>query len=439
MDVSCHAVYWEDNHGSWWHGVLVEAGTQSLQQTLGTGEWVKRPTEIGYNPWIILTANGVSYRATEWDFTEYPQQIGTGLLDESADTIRYMSKMATKLSELLSLEANPPATIYTDDNGMPKVEFFPGSRNILTPRDKMEMHKVGPQVNDYKLLWEILSQRLGRATLPPAFFAEYVEGGMSAATIMTAGQDILFPYVEALNTADKMRYKKATEQYRDLGPSMPLRTSYSPTNSPDVESAELTDWDIRAQGVFSIRVSRDDMSPQEYLTRINAGLAMMRDKAISAERFRREFAKIKNPAAENRDIIAEMVYMNEDVIKQLIPAALAQTGKEQLARIWEMVQNPMPPEMAGGQGGMPQGPVESINPMADPQGGGFPGMPMGGPPPQTGMLPPQVNNGLDPNVAFANPVVRAMLAQAMGGSGAGGSPPVPGTGSPIPKPTPFFR
>lgn len=442
MDVMCHAVYWEDQHESWWHGVIIENGTQSLQQTLGTGEWLKKPMEIGYNPWVILTANGVSYRSTEWDFTEYPKQIGTGLLDESADTIRYMSKMATKLSELLSLEANPPLTAYIDDSGQPKLEFLPGSRNYLTPRDKMEMHKVGPQAGDYKLLWDILSQRLGRATLPPAFFAEYVEGGFSAATIMAAGQDVLFPYVEAINTADRMRYRKALETYRDLGPSRPLRSVYTPPNTNDVESAELNDWDIRAQGVFSIKVTRDDMTPQEYLTRINAGLAMMREKAISAERFRKEFAKIKNPAAENRDVISEMVYMNEEVIKQLIPAALAQTGKEQLARLWELVQNPMPP-MGGGGGapGMPPqgGDVQGVNPMAPPDQGGMPGMPMGGPPMGGGMAPPQMNNGLDPNVAFANPIVRAMMSQAMGGGGAGGTPPIPGSGSPIQMPQPFFR
>lgn len=436
-DVMCHAVYWEDQHNSWWHGVIIDGSAHVIYNNDVSGDWLKRPVEIGYNPWIIQTANGASYRQTEWDLTEYPKQIGTGILDESADTIRYMSKMTTKLSELLSQEANPPVTLYTDDSGIPKLEFAPGSRNILTMRDKVELHRVGPQPGDYKLLWDILSQRLARATLPPAFFAEYVEGGFSAATIMAAGQDVLFPFVEALNTADKARYKKAMEQYRDLGPSRGLQTHYTGNMQSDPTSAELNDWDIRTQGVFNINVTRDDMTPQEYIARINAGLAMMREKAISAQRFRKEFAKIKNPDAENRDIIAEMVYMNEDVIKRLIPVMLANSGQKQLAALFELVQNPMPPEMMAGQ--MPP------DPFAGGQGGpggppqGMPGMPMGGQPPEAGMAPQGMNNQLDPNVAFMQPIIQQMMAQAMGGGGAGGTPPIPGTGSPIQAPPAFFR
>jgi hypothetical protein len=85
------------------------------------------------------------------------------------------------------------------------------------------------------------------------------------------------------------------------------------------------------------------MSPQEYGARINLGLAQLARDAISMETFRRDYAKVSNPRAENRKVISEKVYTSEDVIKALIPLALHQEGLVDLQKIWEQTQNPTPP------------------------------------------------------------------------------------------------
>lgn len=439
VGLTCDAIYWEDKSGehnkkpSWHHAILVS--TKDLSASQAGNEYLKKPTEIGYNPWTITTANGASYRQTEWDFDGYVKHIGTGILDESVDTFKYINKMATKLSELLTLEANPPASLYTEDGKIAKASFSPGARNFFTPRDKIELHRVGPNSGDYQLLWEILTQRLGRAGLPNAFFAEYgQESGFNTAVIMAAGKDILFPFVEAINFADALKYQKVLEQYRDFGPSQPLPSYMEPTAKGDVASAYIDAYDIQQQGTF-VKIRREDMTPQEYATRINIALAMLREKAISLERFRKEYAGIKNPHAENRQVVAEMVYMDENVIKQLVPIALSETGKDMLAQVWQMAQQPMPmdPGMMAAQGGQEMPPEMQ-------QGGGVQ-LPMGGPPVGAveGQAAVQTNDRFDPNVAALNPIVQLLQSGALGGTGGGGTPPIQGTGSPIQLPQPFFR
>jgi hypothetical protein len=423
MPVQCHAVYWQDEYQSWWHAVTLSTGVGP--STSGT-EWIKYPVELGYNPWTIVVAQGAAYRSTPWDDMGYIEDVGTGVLDESVDTFKYLNRMATKLSELLSLEANPPVSVYSGSGEVKKVSFEPGARNFLAEKDKLEAHRVGPALGDYQLLWEVLMQRLGRAGLPNAFFAEYGgETGFSSAVIMAAGKDILFPITEALNLADAMTYRKVLEIYRDFGPATPLPSQMPSDSMGGVQSAVVTAADIYQQGTF-VKVSREDMTPQELATRINLGLAMVDKKAISLETFRRDWAKLQNPKKENLQVLSELVYMNEGVIAQLVPLALTDTGQEMLRRILEMVQMGMMP------------PVDQ---MADPTQPQPPGLPPGPQPQPPGLpsqvLPPNLQAGggvltntraaqANPAAGAINPLLALLQGGARGGAGPGGTPPPPG-------------
>jgi hypothetical protein len=210
------------------------------------------------------------------------------------------------------------------------------------------------------------------------------------------------------------------------------------------------------------------MTPQEQATHINLGLAQLREKAISLETFRRDYAKLKNPAGENLKVLADMIYLNEDVVKALTPTALAASHQEFLSRVWERIQNPVPPEpQLGGPPGMPPGIPGAVpgQPGALPQGAtglqlppGLipgapgavppgplpPGLPMGtgtGLPPVLAGLPPgmPMMGGSPPQDALMNPQLAAMQelmsllnGGAQGGAGGGGLPPIPGAGSPVP-------
>jgi hypothetical protein len=438
--IRCTALYWCDADGTWWHAVLATPFATSHGRD---SEFLKKPTEIGYNPWTILTANGISHRNTPWETGDaYVEHIGTGIMDESADLFVYLNRAATKLNELLSLEANPPAAVYVENGQIKTIDLGPGARNYFTnaDRDKIELLRTGPRGDTHQMFMQLIEKRLERAGLPAAFYSE--QGGespFSAAVLMAAGKDVLFPFVEAINQADAARHRKFLEIYRDYGPSKKLRSyTYAEDNSDKLLSAEITSKEIKQQGLY-VQVTREDMTPQEYGARINLGLAQLARDAISMETFRRDYAKLKNPRAENRKVISEKVYTSEDVIKALIPVALHAEGLLDLQKLWEQTQNPVPP--AGmtpdpgqiGQGTPGQPPMPPGNPM-----GNMPGMPAV--PPNMGM-PPQLNNNLDPmTLLMQNPQMLAMLTGgALGGTGMGGTPPIPGTTGQVPPIPPFYR
>jgi hypothetical protein len=438
--IRCTAIYWCDSDGTWWHAIL--ATPFGTSRGSGESEFLKKPVELGYNPWTILTANGITHRNTPWETGDlYVEQIGTGILDESADMFTYINKAATKINELLSLEANPPAAIYLENGQIKTVDLGPGARNYFTnaDHDKIELLRTGPRGDTHELLWNILEKRLERAGLPAAFYSEGGgESPFSAAVLMAAGKDILFPFVEAINQADALKYRKVLELYRDYGPSKKLKSYLENDNGDQLQGAEISAKEIKQQGTF-VRITREDMTPQEYGARINLGLAMLARDAISMETFRRDYAKLRNPRAENRKIISEKVYTSEDVIKALIPLALKQEGLLDLQRLWEQTQSPTPPEGAlptPGQIG-PQGGPPGMPPQGPPMGN-MPGMPAL--PPNMGM-PPQLNNNLDPMTLLTqNPQLLEMLTGgAIGGTGMGGTPPIPGTTGMVPPLPPFYR
>lgn len=424
-----HATYWLDGENTWQHAVLCTAALGSESSSC----WIKEPVELGYNPWTIVVSNGSPYGRTPWSDLDYLEEVGTGVLDDNIDMYKTMNRMITKLNELLSLEVNPPVTAFVQDGKIRPLNFYPGSRNVMTLRDKIDVHKFGPQLGDFKLLWDIISQRIARAGLPPAFFAEYSgESGFSASVLLAAGKDVLFPFTEAVNAADALKYRKVLEIYRDFGPNKALRSKIRPDGLGRVLSADLTREIIKEQGVY-VEVTREDMTPQEMATRIQMGLAQVKDKAISLETFRKEYAKIKNPHAENIKVLAEQVYLSEDVIKALIPDALTAQGQEALRRVWEITQNPLPPP-----GGAPQGPP-GLPPGAAPPQGVPPGLPPGAPvnpmlpgqaaPPIAAnpMMGPTPMQMMNPALAAAqqNPLLAMLNGGALGGIGLGGTPPPP--------------
>lgn len=404
------AVYWKaDQDGGWYHCVST------------SGEWIKKPTEMGYNPWSITLAQGASYRSDPFTLDGQLDQVGTGILDDSADHQRYLDRAATKLNALLSLEANPPVTYFSADGRPRQISFEPGARNFGQRNDKIEAHRVGPNQGDYKLLWDILIDRQNRAGLPPAFYADYSgESSMAHAVLMAAGRDIMYPFSEALNLSDARRYKKLLTLYRDFGPSKPLTARMQPNSLGVMELAEITDRDIEQQGTY-VEVTRTDLTPQEMIQRINVGLQLAKEKIISLRTFRgRDWLGLRNPEQENVQVVSEQVYLDPDVIKALIPAALSSTGQDMIRTVYENIRSGMP--QPGSQGDQQ---LENQN------------LPAQVLPPAMQTGNPLTNANQPPDNAVYNALLGLVNGGAVGGAGMGGLPPNPATISPTrPMPSP---
>lgn len=467
------AVYWEDFDGGWWHAIIGGLGYGG-GLTGGGSLWIKPPTELGYNPWTILLCGGASYRDTPWDDLDYAASVGTGILDASAENQRQMNRVATRLMELLSQESNPAASIYTNTGEIKKLDLSPGGRNFFAEKDKIELHRTGPQMGDFEHLWNIFMQRARRAGLPDAFFSEYggeqgLGTGMGQTILLAAGKDVLSVYADVLNLADARKYKKIAELYRDFGPNIPLPTQlpmgngmqaglqsvtgqfgqmmggmtqaamgqpggqgpqFPQTPLGSVQLATLDAWEISKQGTY-VEITRDDMTPQETAARINLAMAMADKKFISLETARKEYVKLKNPAAENLKVLNEAVYLDPGVIQMLIPLTLSETGNTFLLQLWMAMQNPMPGpgQEQPGQGGQPStGPTNG-------------NMPTQATPPAAmgNWMTNQRTSQFDPAQAMQQRMQQMITGGALGGAGGGGTPP---TGLPQQRgrpPTPARR
>jgi hypothetical protein len=140
-----------------------------------------------------------------------------------------MNRVVTKLNELLSLESNPPASLYLSGGQVKPVSFEAGYRNFFGQKDKVELHRVGPQPGDYNLLWEIIQTRA--SSWPAPRFLRRVWWGVAfrLLSLWRRERTFSFPFVEAVNQADALKYRKFLEIYRDFGPGKPLRSMSSRT------------------------------------------------------------------------------------------------------------------------------------------------------------------------------------------------------------------
>jgi hypothetical protein len=413
--VTIKACYWKAADGGWYHACLAN------------NDWLKKPTEIGYNPWTIVLANGVPYRATDWDDLGYQDQIGVGILDDSVDNQNNLNRIASKLNALLSLEANPPVTAFTTTGKPQKIDFFPGSRMFLTQKDRVEVHRIGPQQGDYQLLWEILRDRAAKSGFPDVFWGQNIQEGLATTIALSSGKDVLWPFSEALNQADQEKYMKIFEMYRDFGPAEPLQARVlSPLGIGQI--SEITAADIAQQGTL-VEVDREDMTPQELMAKLNLGMALVKGQALPMRDFRgKGWLGLKNPDAANLQVLSEQVYMSPDVIKALIPVALSDTGNQMLGAIWSMVQSGMPaPGSPASPNGQPGGMSGAPGGGPGQPGGASPNSPSAGLPTQAltpGMAGnPAATQNVGPEGQMVNPIAQMLTGGAVGGAGGGGMPP----------------
>jgi hypothetical protein len=402
--VDIQAVYGHTSDGGWWHAILANS------------DWLKPPVEIGYNPWTIVLANGASYRATPWDDQAYMDQIGTGLLDDSYANQLHLNRMATKLSALLSLEANPPVSWLSKDGKVHPIKFEPGSRMYGFQGDSIQVHRIGPQLGDYKLLWDILSERADKAGFPAQFWGQDAgEGALNSAIMMAAGKDVLFPFVEAINAADAIKYGRVLQIYRDFGPAQPLQTRMlSPMGQ--ALTAEISASDIAQQGLY-VEVTRGDMTPQEFIQKMTLGMQLVKSQALPMSDFRgKDWLALKNPQRANLQVLSEQVYMNPKVIESLVPIALSDTGQQMLGSLWQMIQSGMPaPGSPATPNGEPSNMQQLPSQVQPPASAGNP---------FTNINAPQEGQDLNQLLGLLN-------GGAAGGVGGGGVPPNQGQLGPV--------
>jgi hypothetical protein len=380
--------------------------------------------EYGFCPFIIMIGGGSPIRSTDNDATDYVAGIGPSIFHGIKDAYLMLNTLMSQLADEIERQANPPLLFFWDPNSgkEPKrISFEPGSINhLFYDRERVEPLSLGPRPQEASPLMNMLIDDIEKGGLPNALWGMGQEGASGFQTSLAQGatKDALQNMITAMENAQTEVNRRALELIRDLHDSdvgFFLRDSSGGWVSGVTVSVE----DIQQIGVYNT-VTYPDVSPRDKIARANLAIPLVDKQVISREEARENWIELENPEREEERVIAEMIMMDERVMKEIVVPATLRRADPRLFQAWliskerELMQPPQPPQ---GPPGAPPGPP-----------GMPPGMPPAGPP---GMPPGVVPPPMQPQAAGGGPM--DLLAQALG-SAAGGAgmqrpPGIPGGGA----------
>jgi len=410
-----------------WHMVYASGPANRLQE----GRWVKKPQRMGYNPWVITIATGMSTlvpNASQGSTVEDRSRwVGIGLLEHLVDYFRYKSKLATIHLATIEGEVNPAATIQTENNQyVPNFSTAPGSKNQLDPDDKITLHRFGPNLNDWGAAMNLIDGGISRGGAPAVLWGENdnLPSGYLGALLGAGAADVLNPYIEALNLHDSMVFRKALELVRDHW-AEPLHAYLRARMNRPAGWVNITVDDLHEEGTY-VLVSRNTMSRQERIALANTAAMLVDKKLLDLETARgRNWLGEDDPGLIHQRVMADMVYMDPQTVKPLIIPALMFTGKQLEQQLYTMLH------MGQINQELMQGIMQAFYGAIPGVTGPQPGQPTGQPtPPNPEMmngtvLPPVAQTGIQPGSMdpVLAQVVQLLNGGAIGGAGYGGMPP----------------
>jgi len=387
-----------------YHCVYVSQGSDQ--------RWLKKPQAVGYMPWVIGLGGGFFFRDTPWggDKSSYTKFIGMGILHTIDLNQKYLNKYVSMMATMVGDSANPFTALFSDndEDTVPEGGFKRGGSAKYERAGKLEQLTKEKDLQAVLPLMSLLQDRQDRGTIPRTLYGVTSEGqvasGFMASLLMTAAQDIVFPFIRAWELFRRRLYRKALQVFENFAP---LETPFMvmlPKNAknPNYTWTEFYPMDVTEQGT-DIDVSVDPMTIQDRINLGQLAVMLVEKNIISRDTARgADYLRTQDPMLEDYKIIVELAKLNPKVIEMLIPLIGAQTGQDTLVAVFQMAMQQINQEKMMG----PQGP----------QGGG-------GQPNPSPQLPPSARPSTDNQFAQINQRGRPAQAAAAGGGGAGGVPP----------------
>ena len=391
--------YYDD----WYHMVRTEEGI------------IKPVTahEYGFVPWIIGIGMGAPIRATKNNTTDWVKDVGVSIFHGIKDSLKQLNKVLSQMATEVSKSANPPIIHYYDPANpeVPKrLKYHAGAVNLLMyDRERVEPLHLSPNPRDAGPLVEVLSEDINLGGLPPILWG--VSGGSSGyqqALMADAAEDALFPLVEAMTRIIRLANQRALMLVRDLATGPVGYRVKDQKTGHWVGGVTLDPETVEEVGTEN-RVMFRNISPRDRMQLAQLAAMLSDKKLISLHTARDEYLGIENPERENELVLADLMYLDEDVTKVFTEMALAKADPEaHLIYTTAKAQAASPPA-----GAPPDGPPGEPSPFPQPPG-----------------LPPHLAPPIQ-QAAAVDPLalLRQSLASAAGGAGVQLPPGVPGAGA----------
>lgn len=396
-----------------------------------SGEWLKKPTEIGYMPWVIDWAIGTPWRATQFDDTDYIEHIGESFWTNMSGMYKQQSKMMSMLATIIATMANPPTALFQENGGKiqaSEISMKPGSRMVFD-KGNIEQFRLGAGLQDIVAYWQMLQDRQNKSSFAAVSFGEQtgIESGYMGESLKAGNADVMFPYTECMRFHRVKCYEKALDiMAQHWVGSVEVYAQQNVNRPAQMQTVNYTD--IIEEDPY-IQVGFKTQSLQERMQLANMAAALRRDNLIDLQTARgKDFLNLDDPYLIEQRVQADLIKTDPAMIKAMIPLALAFTGMRLEKELYGVLHGSEIAQMlmAGLQGASSQQQPQNGQPP-------MPGAPGGIPPGPPGMdgaaVPPVVAGGqiagsppMRPEEQQMLQIVRMMMG-AQGGMGQGGIPP----------------
>ncbi len=318
----------ESYYDATWHSVLVE------------GRFVKPPERhnLGACPWVVAVAGGSPVRFVEQDPSSWTAEVGVSVFHGIKQAYRQVNKILSQLATEVARMANPALLYFVDpdETDEPReISLSPGALNyLIAPKERVDVIRTSPNPADLGPLMQSLLDDLARGSLPPVLwgFGGSEQSGFAIAMLSSSARDALQPLILAIESFVEEASSLALQILRDLhgeglGPLLRDRAGRWIYGSP------VRPEDIARVGTRVVARFRD-ISPRDRASMAQIGAMLAEKRLVSMRTVREEYLGIENPDRENERILEELVYTDQELMKEyLVPLSLARFDPE-LFQIW---------------------------------------------------------------------------------------------------------
>jgi hypothetical protein len=318
----------EAYYDDWWHAVLVE------------GKWVKEPTahEYGFVPWVIVIAGGAPIRASERDPEGWTRNVGPSIFHGIKQAYRQLNKVLSQLATEVARMGNPAVIWYLDpdEKDEPRqIDLAPGATNYaIAPKERIEVIRTSPNPADMGPLMQALVEDVNRASLPPVLWgvAGPETSGFAISMLSQAARDAIQPVVLAMEQAVEDTSERALtliRQFHDRPVGIVVRD-----RAGRWVAGRSVDPTLLEQTGTRVRASYRDLSPKDRAAFAQLAALLTDKRLISLRTAREQYLGLDNPDLENDRVLEELIYTDEEILKEyLTPLALARFDP-QLFEVW---------------------------------------------------------------------------------------------------------
>lgn len=366
----------------------------------------------GFCPVLMQAAAGAFYGATPYDDTEWVKVRGQGILAKNYLPIMDKQDVLSMMKTLLYKETNPPATAFTDKDGEElEIKLKAGARNVLSEKDRLELHRIGPNFNELMSAAGGFQDQINKGGFMPALFGDPQGTSSGFQGYLQAGsaRDVVLPYLKCLETYYTLLYRRVVQLFVKFGAEG--ITFYGVDQQGDMVGGIKVTPEELSQLPPHIVVKFRTHSIQDQIVMAQTGAMLAREKVLSMHTVRGDWIEVDDPRAEDSKVLSELVYMEPAVTKALAVRRAMERKDPLLTEIlmatMGSAKTPPPPGATPGAtpGAPPEVPPalppEVVPPEAGANAGALPG---------TDLLAPA---GTGPDQPVPPDVLQAMQAKGM--------------------------